>query len=65
MYCLVLFVSTFLLHFFKSGLDSLHTHSMQQAVRQVSQKGIKKQEESICNKHNIQLLKMECHIVQD
>jgi hypothetical protein len=49
----------------KGGLDSLHTHSMQQAVRQVSQKGIKKQEESICNKHNIQLLKMECHIVQD
>jgi hypothetical protein len=44
-------------------LDALHTHSVQQAVRQVSQKGIKKQEESVCNKHNIQLLEMEYHIV--
>ena len=48
----------------KSGsLDRLHTHSVQQAVGQVSQKGIKKQEKGVCKKHHIQLLEMKYHIV--
>ena len=48
----------------KGGLDSLHTHSVQQAIRQVSQKGINKQEESVSKKHQIYLLQVEHHIVQ-
>ena len=45
-------------------LDALHTHSVQQAVRQVSQKGVNKQEESVSKKHQINLLQVEHHIVQ-
>ena len=50
--------------FLKVDLHALHTHCVQQAVRQVSQKGINKQEESVSKKHQIYLLQVEHHIVQ-
>jgi hypothetical protein len=47
------------------NLETLHTHSVQQAVRQVRQERIKKQEESVSNKHHVQLAKIECHVIND